>query len=194
MGVGSHDDGEPLLRRYAWAENGDPLVEAVSITLVQPADGFALAALRPRREISARLTVEQALAEAFALEDFAWGSVLAQSDRLGDWDVIIEPCGWAASVPETLARLSAGGTAVNVFWNVNAVITFSLARTGALVRTFDALLYNDETDALPEEHGLRWGVDAPRASALAVMERLTGVPLERDWLLGRARRSFVVPV
>jgi hypothetical protein len=26
------------------------------------------------------------------------------------------------------------------------------------------------------------------------MERLTGVPVERDWLLGRARRSFVVPL
>ncbi len=190
----SHDDGEPLLQRYGWAENEDPLVEAVSITLVQPADGSALAALRPRREITAQLTVGQALAEAFALEDFAWGSVLAQSDRLGDWDVIIEPCGWAASVPETLARLSAGGSAINVFWNVNAVITFSLARAGALVRTFDALLYDEAADALPEEQGLRWGVDAPRASALAVMERLTGVPVEREWLLGRARRSFVVPL
>ena len=190
----SHDDGEPLLQRYAWAENGDPLVEAVSITLIQPADGSALAALRPRREITAALTVGQALAEAFALDDFAWGSVLARSDRLADWDVIIEPCGWAESVPETLGACSAGGTAINVFWNVNAVITFSLARTGALVRTFDALLYDEAADALPEERGLRWGVGAPRASALAVMERLTGVPLERDWLLGRARRSFVVPL
>jgi hypothetical protein len=192
--VESRDDGKPLLRRYAWAENEDPLVDAVSITLVQPADGSALAALRPRREISARLTVEQALAEAFALDDYAWGSVLAQSDRLGDWDVIIEPCGWAASVSETLARLSVGGAAINVFWNVNAVITFSLARAGVMIRTFDALLYDDGADALPEEQGLRWGVDAPRASALALMERLTGMPVERDWLLGRARRSFVVPL
>jgi hypothetical protein len=192
--VESRDDGEPLLQRYTWAESEDALVEAVSITLIQPADGSALAALRPRREITAPLTFEEALAEAFALDDFAWGSVLAQSDRLGDWDVIIEPCGWAASVPETLAHLSAGGTAINVFWNVNAVVTFSLARTRALVRTFDALLYDDAADALPEERGLRWGADAPRASALAVMERLTGVPVERDWLLGRARRSFVVPL
>jgi len=188
-----HGDGEPLLRRYAWAENEYPLVEAISITLVQPADGSALTALRPRSEISARLTVAQGLAEAFTLDDFAWGSVLAQSDRLGDWDVIIEPCGWAGSIPETLARLSVGGTAINVFWNVNAVITFSLARTGALVRTFDALLY-DAADALPEEQALRWGVDAPRASALALMERLTGLPVERDWLLQRARRSFVIPL
>ena len=82
----------------------------------------------------------------------------------GDWDVIIEPCGWAASVPETLAHLSAGGTGINVFWNVNAVVTFSLARTGALVRTFDALLYDDAADALPEERGLRWK-PTPRARA-----------------------------
>ena len=78
----SHDDGEQLLQRYAWAESEDPLLEAVSITLVQPADGSAMAALRPRRELPAQLTVGQGLAEAFALDDFAWGSVLAQSDRL----------------------------------------------------------------------------------------------------------------
>ena len=35
----SRDDGEPLLRRYAWAENGDPLVEAISITLVRQPTG-----------------------------------------------------------------------------------------------------------------------------------------------------------
>jgi hypothetical protein len=183
-----------LLRRYAWAESDDPRLEALSITLAQPADGSALAALHPRRELPFPLTVARALAETLNLDDFAWGSVLAQSDRLGEWDVIIEPNGWAASDPETVAALSTNGVAVNAFWNVNAVVTFSLARMGALIRSFDALLYNDDGQPLPEERDLDWGVGAPRASALALMERITGMPLEHDWLLDTPRRSFVVPL
>jgi hypothetical protein len=188
------DDAGRLLRRYAWSEAEDPLLEAVSITLVQPADGSALAALHPRRELPGPLTFAEARAAALDLDDFAWGSVVAQVDRLGDWGVIIEPNGWAASLPDTLVRLSANGVAINVFWNVNAVVTFALARGGSLMRAFDALLYSDGGVPLPEERGLPWGVKAPRAGALAVMDRLTGVPLGRDWLLGRARRSFVVPL
>jgi hypothetical protein len=185
---------EGLLPSYAWAESVDPRLEAMSITLIQPADGSALAALRPRRELPYRLSVAEALAETLNLDDFAWGSVLAQSDRIGDWDAIIEPNGWAAADPETVVSLSTNGVAVNVFWNVNAVVTFSLARRGALLRTFDALLYNDGGPPLPEEQGLAWGVEAPRASALALMERMTGTPIAREWLLDTPRRSFVVPL
>ena len=54
--------------RYAWADGEDQAVEAISITLARPADGSALAALLPRRELPTRFTVEQALTEAFALE------------------------------------------------------------------------------------------------------------------------------
>jgi hypothetical protein len=79
--VESRDDGEPLLQRYAWAENGDPLVEAISITLVRQPTGPRW----PRSGRAARSRPGQALAEAFALDDFAW-----------------------ASIPETLARLSIG--------------------------------------------------------------------------------------
>jgi hypothetical protein len=44
----------------------------------------------------------------------------------------VEPNGWAASMPEVITRLSTGGIAVNVLWNVKSVITFSLARDGEL--------------------------------------------------------------
>ena len=193
-GTDGRGDGERLLARYAWSEADDPRLDAMSITLVQPADGSAIRVLGPRREFPHPLTVAQALDETLGLDDFAWGSVVAQVDRLGDWDAIIEPNGWAASMPETLAQLSAAGVAVNVFWNVEAVVTFGLARAGALVREFNGLLYNDGREPLPEEDGLAWGVEAPRASCFAVMERVTGITLERDWLLNRARATYVVPL
>ncbi len=153
-----------------------------------------LAGLRPRAELPARLTVAQALAAQDDLPDFAWGSVLAQTDSLDGWAVLIEPNGWTASTPETIARLSEWGEALNVFWNVNAVMSFSYARNGTLVRQFDPLLYDDGGKPLPEEADLPWGTDEPRASSLALMERLSGAHIERDWLLERSRPTFVVPV
>ena len=187
-------DGSGLLAAYAWAESADPLLEAIAITLATPGDGSVRDVLAPRLEFAGRLTVAEALQATLGIEDFAWGSVVAQIDHLPGWDVIIEPNGWAASMPETLARLSARGTAVSVFWNVNAVIAFSLARDGSIVRSFDGLLYNDPGVPLPEEAGLPWGIEAPRASVLAVMERLTGVQIEREWLLRTTRLTWVVPL
>ncbi len=75
--MGSRDEADAILARYAWAEAEERLVEALSITLVQPADGSAIAALRASRELPGPLTVAQALDETLRLADFAWGSVLA---------------------------------------------------------------------------------------------------------------------
>jgi hypothetical protein len=191
-------DGRPSIRTlldvYGWAESGDPRLEAISIALVQPDDEQALAALTPRERLPGTMTVAQALDAQGRLEDFAWGSVLAQTDSLDGWAALIEPNGWAASLPDAIARLSTWGEAVNAFWNVNAVMSFALARGGVVVRHFDPLLYDEDEGRLPDETELRWGTDRPRASALALMERLTGARIERDWLLERSRPTFVVPI
>jgi hypothetical protein len=187
-------DASALLEAYAWAQAPDPDAEALSLTLVSPADGSALQRLAPRRQLPGLLTVARALDAGLGIDDYAWGAVLGQPDRLGDWDVIIEPNGWAASMPETLEALSTGGTAVNAFWNVNAVVTFGLARAGSLVRSFDALLYDNPATPLAEEVGLPWGVGSPRASLLALVERLTGVRIDRGWLLETPRPTFEIPL
>ena len=183
-----------LLAAYEWADSDDPLVEALSITLAQPEDGRLPDGLSPRRELPELLTVSATLDAIGRLADFAWGAVLAQIDSRDGWAVVVEPNGWAASMPEVIQHLSMGGVAVNVSWNVNAVITFSMARDGELVRTFDGLLYDSPDEPLPEEMGFPWGDDRPRASVLGVMERVTRVRLPRDWLLTTPRRTFEVPV
>jgi Family of unknown function (DUF6461) len=179
---------------FMWAESPDGRLEAISITLRQPADPKVIDILRPRSRYEQPMTVEEALRAELDVEDYAWGSVLVQVDALDDWTMLVEPNGWVASTPETLADLSLGGTAINVFWNVNAAMQFGLARDGALVRLFDPLLYEDSREALPEERELEWGVGHPRASALALVERLTGIRIDRDWLLGRGRLSYLVPL
>jgi hypothetical protein len=97
-------------------------------------------------------------------------------------------------MPDALSSLSAGGIAVNAFWNVEGVATFGLARDGSPIRSFDALLYDRAAAALPEEVGLPWGVTAPRASLLALLERLTGVRIQRTWLLDLPRPAYEIPL
>jgi hypothetical protein len=70
-----------------------------------------------------------------------------------------------------------------VYSSVNADARFVHARGGIVIRVFDPLLYEPE-GALAEEAGLPFGEPGrSRAAALALVERLTGVQLRRDWLL-----------
>ena len=183
------------LDRYRWVDGRQDL-DAVSITLARPPNDALIEILAPRRQMPVPLTYADALEAAFALEDFAAGSVLAQLDELQGWTAIIEPCGWAASMPDVVARLSADGVAVNVFWNVNANMSACLARGGAVVRQFDPLLYDPGDRPLPEELGLGFGdPSAPvRPACLEFLARCTGVEIREAWLLEIPRRTFVVPV
>lgn len=184
------------LDRYRWVDERPDLFDAVSITLARPASEALIEVLAPRRQMPVPLIYADALDAAFALEDFAAGSVLAQLDELQGWTTIIEPCGWAASMPDVVERLSVDGVAVNVFWNVNANMSTSLARDGALVRQFDPLLYHPGDRPLPEELGLNFGDPSGRLrrSCLAFLARCTGVEIDEGWLLETPRRTFVVPV
>ncbi len=181
--------------RYRWLDER-PVLDAVSITLACPADDVLIDVLAPRRQMPVPLIYADALDAAFALTDFAVGSVLAQLDELQGWTAIIEPCGWAASMPDVVARRSADGVAVNVFWNVNANMSACLARDGALVRQFDPLLYDPGDSPLQEERGLPFGDPSAqvRRACLAFLARCTGVAIDEAWLFETPRRTFVVPV
>jgi hypothetical protein len=180
--------------RYTWVESSqDPSLNAISITLVTPVKPDPLAVLRPRESLG-DLTVEQTLDRSLEIDDHAWGSVEVQVDALGDWTVLVEPNGFVTAYDDVLTRLSEGGKAGNVFWNVNANMRFGWAVDGTLIRQFDPLLY-DAAGALPEEAGLPFGHPGrPIGAALALLAGLTGVDIDQPWLLGRARPTFVVPL
>lgn len=108
-----------------------------------------------------------------------------EATTAGAWTVIVEMNGYQAALDEPLARLSKGTSAAVVYWNVNALMGFYWSVDGTQVRYFDPLLYDNPGwlgSPLPQEVGLTFGLDHPRAAAMACAERLTGVHLTRRFL------------
>lgn len=184
------------IERFRWIEGRPDLLDAVSLTFVQPVGEAWSDVLTPRRMLPTLLPYVAALAAAFELDDYPWGSLVVQIDELDGWTTIIEPCGWACAVPDVVARLSTAGVAVNVFWNVNAQMSACVGRLGSVVRHFDPLLYELADDHLPEELDLPFGDPAAPLAAvsLAFQARITGVAFDEHWLLDLPRRTFVVPM
>jgi hypothetical protein len=187
------DDLGTALGAYGWLDSDDPRLSALSLTLVRSTPEKALASLRPTRSIDGTLTLAEA-GEAM-LAAFDRSRLAVQVDELDGWTALIEPFGWAGATPEVLARLSDGGRAVNVYWNVNALMHVGWADGGRLVQSFDPLLDDRIDGRTAEEADLPFGDPALALRAAFVLaERLTGVRIERDWLLDRRRPTAEIPV
>lgn len=174
---------------YAWVDD----IVAVTITFVR---GLEL------REVGDLLGFQWSTEREATFGDAEWQHVYAtgtypvQVADLDGWVVLVEPNGYLASIPATLVSLSRAGTAISVFWNVNAVMRFLAAWDGVLVRSFDPLLFevDQKGDPLPQEEGLLFGWDGTdtrqQALALELTERLTGIRIDKYWLLEVARRTW----
>lgn len=107
---------------------------------------------------------------------------LVVADVLDGWVVLAEHNGYHGSMPEVLSRLSAGTVAASAYWNVNMVSQITLAHDGAVVDDFDPV-----TDEPPAEGALEpfvRGLDFEELtceSALAVLERVSGVRVPIEW-------------
>jgi len=181
------------LAAYDWVDADDPRLAALSLTLVRGAGEPPLERLGPIRPLPGLLTIGEA-GDAM-LTAFDRSRLAVQVDELGGWTILLEPFGWAGATPEVLARLSEGGRAVNVFWNVNAVMHMGWADNGGIVESFDPLLDDRADHRTPAEADLPFG-DPERAlrASFVLAERLTGVRIERDWLLDRRRPTSEIPV
>jgi hypothetical protein len=175
---------------YEWVGE----VEAVAITYVRGLDHQQVGDLLHFAWPTERGTT---FAEAEEQQDSFAGTHTvqvesAESER-GSWLVLVEPNGYLASLPEALVALSDADVAISVYWNVNAQMRFAFYADGILIRSFDPLLpdLGPEGKALAEEADLSFGAESePRASAMTLAERLTGVAVERDWLLYATRRTW----
>ena len=124
------------------------------------------------------------------------GPQWAQLGTVGDGVLVAEHNGWRAE--ESVGTLSKGTRLACFFRNVQAVMHFVYAVDGTIVAEFDPLLEvgprtgNDPHAIDPALQGLPFGLFGAERSALTLMERLTGVGVDPDWLAA-PQRAVVLP-
>lgn len=124
------------------------------------------------------------------------GPQWAQIGRVGEGLLVAEHNGWRAE--EVAEVLSRGATLACFFRNVHAVMHFVYAVNGRVLAEFDPLLDpRPRTGADPRAisvalQGLPFGLFNAESSALALLERLTGVPVARTWL-DTPQRAVALP-
>jgi hypothetical protein len=120
---------------------------------------------------------------------------LVVADELDGWVFLAEHGGFHGSLPEVIAGLSTGTTAAAAFWNVNLDSTLTLARDGRILGATDFVL-GDEPTAELAVHLTGLDFEDPElmcASALAFVERVTGVRLDEGWFAEPHRTATITP-
>ena len=173
---------------HEWAEQ----VLGMTLTFVRGAELREIGETLAFRWDTERTTTFEVAEEGQQAE--GWLAYAVQVGERDGWTVLVEPNGYAAGGPDVVARLSRGGTAVSLFWTINAAMGFTLARDGVVVRAFDPLLFTlgPEGDPLPEEVGLAFGEPGEPLvqHALTLAERLTGVRLDERWIRDTPRPTW----
>lgn len=125
----------------------------------------------------------------------------AVAGSLGEWTLVVEPNGFAATITDALAALSAGTEAVSVFWNVSGLAELAVSRDGQTVAHLRDLVFFVDPDGhgaqstladvegsdpatvgdlvatLGQEKSYRW-----EPAVFSWVERHTGARLPKGWL------------
>ena len=125
------------------------------------------------------------------------GNDAVQIGQIGEAVIAYENNGWTG-IDEAVIKEIAPTISVSLFRKGNAQTRFIYAKHGVILRSFDPVMYNPE-GALAEETALNFRpvTDSPysgagnEARAFQLMEELTGVRLERDWLLKEKRPAYL---
>ena len=166
---------------YAWVE-GDEELSAACFTAVT---GVGVEEVVRRFGVDPTTERTTTFADAF---NAMTGSAPLLYDELDGDALVAENNGWQGSRTEVLETVSRGGTAASVYWSVNADMSFLYVVDGVVVAWFDPLLVehpwsgSDPESVRRQTANLPFGLDGPRGASLALVERLTGIHLERRWL------------
>jgi hypothetical protein len=177
--------------RYAWVD--DERLMAACFTIVEGADHDRIVQV-----FGGDLSTERRWTFEEAFNDYPSTQQLV-FDRIDGFVLVAENNGWEGSRPEVAEAASAAGRYAGVYWSVNADMTFVYAIEGVVIAWFDPLLIEHEWSgsdpgSLAElTRDLPFGVGSPRAASFALMERLTGLRIERSWLDAPHRCVDVVP-
>ena len=174
--------------KYRWID-----AEALDAFCLTIAVGAQLTAVESAFKIvpeSRKLTTVAQYWDTFG-KDSEGGNDAVQINTLGRSIIAFENNGWTGSddYGQKLYIKIGCPVYVSIFKNINSVMRFLYASNGALVRAFDPLLYEPE-GAIPEEGAFMWGLDHPLRSSFALAEKLTGIEITRDWLLGQAHPTY----
>jgi hypothetical protein len=99
-----------------------------------------------------------------ATYDRTW---LASGDENG-WVFCWEDNGFGGADPDKARQLSAGTTYVSMFWNVNGVMSFTLAIDGQVVRQFDPLFHDEPSSptlSVGSRFPLKWSLTGRQSLA-----------------------------
>ena len=137
-----------------------------------------------------------AAATAWVRDSVAFDRTWLATGKVGDWTFVWEDNGFQGADLDRAKSLATETTFVSMFWNVNSLMSFTLARHGQIVRQFDPLFHDDDPSPVPavgqpllDEAGLDWETE-PRLSGLTLLSRLTGTePANPAWL-NRAEVTF----
>jgi Family of unknown function (DUF6461) len=171
---------------YAWVE---PL-EAYCFTAVIGLD---------TDEVISRLGADPFDCRRLTFEECFWTVDAPQWAQVGALDggvLVAEHNGWRGE--EAAAALSAHARAACFCRDVSATMRFSHAVDGVLLAAFDPLL--EPAPVLGADpgclkgllKGLAFGLDAAEVSAMALLERVTGVRVSAEWL-HRPQRAVRLP-
>ncbi len=144
----------------------------------------AIVGLDPAETVN-RLGGDLGSAQSRTFEECFWaadGPQWALVDRVDTGVLVAEHNGWRGE--EAAEALSRGARIACFFRNVQAVMHFVYAVDGRIVAEFDPLLHrHPDCGAIANQlDGLRFGLFAAESSALALLQRLTGVQVRPAWL------------
>jgi uncharacterized protein DUF6461 len=170
---------------YRWAQ-WNPRLDAYCVTAVAGGSRQdVLSAFEAERGSETLATFEEAFNDfpetSYVLVDEVPGGALA-----------VENNGWQGVQEEVVTALSRGATVAAFYRNVNAVMTFVHAMGGRVLTSFDPLLDEVPSELAHDTDGLPFGAEHAEPSSLALLERLTGIRLDEDWLASPHSR-FDVP-
>ncbi len=109
---------------------------------------------------------------------------LVVADDLDGWVVLVEDNGYHGADPAVLSRLSGSTVAASAYWNVNLATQLSLAHDGEVLGAFDFVSDEPPTEGVIEPFIRSLDFADPErmfASALAFLERVSGVRVPFDW-------------
>lgn len=170
-------------RRYRWADEDYDLAWTVAvITGMGPDDVVRQYGGDPAQPIGEYTLAQLADIQGGEVDDPTYHVQVFVHSGL---TVAVEPVGWAGVMPEVSRRCSVGGRFFAVHWSLSTNPRFNEAIDGRVVAQFEMYAGDKPYVGAPVPRwitGVTVEPTALRSTALALLERQTGLAFDRRWV------------